>query len=394
MRKIFKKAITAVASLAMMVGMVAGMPAMDAKAGNLVARKNIYVSVPTGTNDVAIHIWSGANFGSAASGAGSFSWAKAMNKVQDGLFVIEADIYDNFGNGLQVGIVDTNAEYKSDSSDKPTYFSDIKSDMIDPSKTDVWLEVVGGSDYTIKTCAPVSITASDADIAANVETKIDAALALAATTDNKAAYDAALAAYNGLTDAQKAYVPASKLTSLNAGISTIQAAIDAENAAAAGKVTIYVQNTQNWEKVTLYSWKDSTEFFGGWPGKSMTACEKNAGWYSATFDITAATSFIFSNNDNGEQTANIEGVVAGTYWYVINKNDDGTITATASTTAPSGWVDEAAAEIVPDGNNDNADGNGQQAPTTADATPVAAAVAAVVLMGMAVVVLNTKKADR
>ena len=147
----------------------------------------------------------------------------------------------------------------------------------------------------------------------------------------------------------------------------------------------------------LYSWKDSTKFFGDWPGKDMTACTKNAGWYSAQFDITAATSLIF-NNGEGKQTENIEDVSAGTYWFTLALNENNQLVATASTTAPQGWVDEAAAEIKPvtpgDTNNTNNNTNNATTPSTGDATPVAAAVAAVVLMGLAVVVLNTKKANR
>lgn len=411
MRKIFKKAVTAVASLAMMAGLVAGVPTMEAKAGAPVGtdgQKTIYVVVDEArdgaTSGYALNFWNnGIDFGSNASvavpGWGGGTAKTGLQKVQSNLYKVSVTVYDelDFG-GIQVlALRDSdNVEYKSTSADDSALAEAIKNSLLDASSTEVWLKANAG--YKVEVTSPVAITATDEEIAANVTAKIDEALALSATKENKAAYDAAKAAYDGLTDAQKAFVPAAKLASLNAGIATIQAAIDAENAAAAGKLVIYVQNSQGWDAMKLYSWNGSTQFFGEWPGKDMTACTKNDGWYSAQFDISAPANIIFNNGD-GSQTQDIKDVAAGTYWYTLSVNDEGNIVATASTTAPENWVDEAAAEIKPvtpdDTNNGNGSGNGNAtAPTTADATPVAAAVAAVVLMGIAVVVLNTKKANR
>ena len=410
MRKIFKKVVTAVASLAMMAGLVAGMPTMEAKAGALVGTKTIYVvvdeardSADSATNGYALNFWTGGiDFGSNADvavpgwGGGT---AKQLQKVQSNLYKMSVNVYDDldFG-GIQVLALRAtdNVQYQSTATDDTALAEAIKTSLLDASSTEVWIKA--NADYKVEVTSPVTITATDEEIAANVTAQIDEALALSATKENKAAYDAAKAAYDGLTDAQKAFVPVAKLASLNAAIDTIQAAIDAENAAAAGKLVVYVQNSQNWDAMKLYSWNGSTQFFGAWPGKDMTACTKNAGWYSAQFDISAPANIIFNNGD-GSQTQDINDVAAGTYWYTLSVNDEGKIVATASTTAPENWVDEAAAEIKPVTPDDTNNGNGNTpaptpAPTTADATPVAAAVAAVVLMGLAVVVLNTKKANR
>lgn len=404
MRKIFKKVVTAVASLAMMAGLVAGMPTMETKAGALVGTKTIYVVVDeardSATNGYALNFWTGGiDFGSnaevAVPGWGGGKAKTGLQKVQSNLYKVSVTVYDDLDlGGIQVlALRDTdNVEYKTQSDTDTALAEAIKTSLLDASSTEVWIKA--NADYKVEVTSPVTITATDEEIAANVTAQIDEALALSATKENKAAYDAAKAAYDGLTDAQKAFVPAAKLASLNAAIATIQAAIDAENAAAAGKLVVYVQNSQGWDAMKLYSWNGSTQFFGEWPGKDMTACTKNAGWYSAQFDISAPANIIFNNGD-GSQTQDINDVAAGTYWYTLSVNDEGKIVATASTTAPENWVDEAAAEIKPVTPDDTNKGNGNTtAPTTADATPVAAAVAAVVLMGLAVVVLNTKKANR
>lgn len=407
MRKIFKKVVTAVASLAMMAGLVAGMPTMEAKAGAPVGtdgQKTIYVVVDeardSATNGYALNFWNGGiDFGSnapvAVPGWSGGTAKTGLQKVQSNLYKVSVTVYDDLDlGGIQVlALRDTdNVEYKTQSDTDTALAEAIKTSLLDASSTEVWIKA--NADYKVEVTSPVTITATDEEIAANVTTQIDAALALSATKENKAAYDAAKAAYDGLTDAQKAFVPAAKLASLNAAIDTIQAAIDAENAAAAGKLVVYVQNSQNWDAMKLYSWNGSTQFFGDWPGKDMTACTKNAGWYSAQFDISAPANIIFNNGD-GSQTQDINDVAAGTYWYTLSVNDEGKIVATASTTAPENWVDEAAAEIKPVTPDDTNKGNGNTTvPTTADATPVAAAVAAVVLMGLVVVVLNTKKANR
>lgn len=408
MRKIFKKVVTAVASMAMLAGMVAGMPTLDAKAGSLVCQKNIYVSVPNDTVGVGINVWQGLDT-TAGNASDNVTWAKAMSKVQDGLFKITGDMYDDFttGGGLQIILLDADGsnigEYKTDKTQKTTYWDAVNTVMLDSDTTDVWLELDRGNDYTVKVGSEVEIVATDAEIAAAAEEKINTALALEATKANKSAYDAAKTAYDGLTPAQKALIKQEKVTALTEGIAAIQAIIDAENAAASGTLTIYVTAEDGWETMNVYGWDGAD--FGSWPGKATTPCEKNDGWFSLSFNITQATNLIF-NNGNGVQTADINGVTAGTYWYVIKTAEDGSIIYEVSTTAPTGWVEEQAAVIeqvttVPTENGEAQapttapTENGEaQVPTTADTTPVAVAVVAILALGLGVVVLNSKKVNR
>lgn len=408
MRKILKKVVTAVASMAMLAGMVAGMPTLDAKAGSLVCKKNIYVSVPSDTVGVGINVWQGLDT-MAGNASDNVTWAKAMTKVQNGLFKITGDMYDDFttGGGLQIIILDADGsnigEYKTDSSQKTTYWNDVNTAMLDSDMTDVWLELDKDNDWTVKVGSEVEIVATDAEIAAAAEAKIDTALALEATKANKSAYDTAKSAYDGLTAAQKALVTSSKVTTLTSRIATIQAIIDAENAAASGTLTIYVTAEDGWETMNVYGWDGAD--FGAWPGKATTPCEKNDGWFSLSFNITQATNLIFNNGD-GVQTDDINGVTAGTYWYVIKTAEDGSVTYEVSTTAPTGWVEEQAVVIeqvttVPTENGEEQapttapTENGEaQAPTTADTTPVAVAVVAILALGLGVVALNSKKVNR
>lgn len=414
MRKIFKKVVTAVASLAMMAGLVA-MSSFEAFAGAPVGtdgKKTIYVVVDEQTDSengakpvsgYALNFWTGGLAGITKdvevpgwSGGKAYS----LTKVQDNLYKLNVTVYDdlNFG-GIQVlALRETdNVQYQTEVTD--TQAADIKTSFLDANSTEVWIKATAG--YKVEKTTPVAITASDADIAGAVVAKIDAALALEAKEANKTAYDSAKSAYDGLTEAQKALVPAEKVKKLDKGIADIQAAIDAANAAAAGKLTIYVKSEDGWTDMNIYGWDGAD--FGAWPGKATTACTKNAGWFSCSFDITKATNLIFNTTSvegDAKQTVDINNVSAGTYWYTVKKSvDGGKCQFEVSTTAPAGWVDEAAAVIEQETpgsgtGSGTGSGNAQTTPKTGDATPVAAAVATVVLMGIAVVVLNTKKANR
>lgn len=384
MRKIFKKIVTVVAAAAMMVGTIAGMPTTEAKAGELVAEKTIYVSVPTDSS-AAINVWSGLDAGSTPDNA-VVNWCKNMTKVQDGLYKITGNIYDDFGDGIQVVVIKDDAEagqYKADATEKKVNWAAIKASILSTSSTDVWLTLVDGT-YTLNVGSPVTITATDAKIAADAEALIDTALSKDATPANKAAYSAAKAAYDSLTAAQKALVPAAKVTSLTTKLAAI-------TASEAGKLTIYVTSEDNWSEMNVYGWDGAD--FGAWPGKTTTACTKNAGWFSLSFDITTATNLIFNANKDGDsnQTIDLKNITAGTYWVTVKKSVEGAkCEAEFSTTAPAGWVDEAADNIEQSTTNNDT----TTAPTTGDTTPVIPVVAAIALLGLAVVIMNTKKANR
>lgn len=76
-----------------------------------------------------------------------------------------------------------------------------------------------------------------------------------------------------------------------------------------GKRVFFV-NSPEWENVSLHRWGGSTASTV-WPGLGMTQIGSTEMYY---VDIpTDTTGIIFNNNDNGEQTANIEGTIGKIY---------------------------------------------------------------------------------
>lgn len=76
-----------------------------------------------------------------------------------------------------------------------------------------------------------------------------------------------------------------------------------------GKRVFFV-NSPEWENVSLHRWGGSTASTV-WPGLGMTQIGSTEMYY---VDIPAdTTGIIFNNNDNGEQTANIEGTIGKIY---------------------------------------------------------------------------------
>ena len=67
-------------------------------------------------------------------------------------------------------------------------------------------------------------------------------------------------------------------------------------------LVIYFVNTDNWSSVYAYTWTDSTQQLGAWPGKAMTLVEGNL--YSITVPAGAAN-IIFNSGNNGIQTDNL-----------------------------------------------------------------------------------------
>ena len=344
MRKFFKKAVATVAALAMAVAGLVVAP-KQVKAGNSCGFKNIYVSVPEGEEYVGINIWNGLD--SSAPSFSAAGWAKTMTKVQDKLFVISGTMYDDFNknkdtnpdwDGLQVILFDNaegsadHGQYKAcggDGTGQSAYFNDIADALLNTAETDVWLEVCTDGSWTIKVGSPVTITATDEEIAATAETKMDEALLLDANLDNKAKYVDAKDAYDALTDEQKALVDATKYPKITAALATI-ADIEAN---AAGELTIYVI-TESWTDTALYGWyEDDSKLAGAWPGKVLSADEKNPTYKVFKGTLTGAVKVIF-NNGTDQQTAQ-KYFVKGTYWVSIDGNNG----LNVSTTKPNGWVD-------------------------------------------------------
>lgn len=355
MRKFLKKAVATVAALAMAVAGLVVAP-KQVEAGNSCGLKNIYVSVPEEEEYVGINIWRGLD--SSAPSFSSATWAKTMTKVQAGLFVISGTMYDDFNqnkdtnpshDGLQIILFDdaegsaNHGQYQANGGDgtgKSAYFDDITDALLNTTETDVWLEVCTDGTWTIKVGSPVPITATDAEIAAAAEDKMDEAISLEANLDNKAKYVDAKGAYDALTADQKALVDATKYSKIRAALATI-ADIEAN---AAGDLTIYVI-TESWTDVALYGWyEDNSKLAGGWPGKVLSADENNPTYKVFKGTLTGPVKIIFNNNNNSnQQKTNEKYFIKGTYWVNIDGNNG----LNVSTTKPANWVENREEPTTP-----------------------------------------------
>ena len=346
MRKFFKKAIATVAALAMAVAGLVVAP-KQVKAGESCGDKKIYVSVPKGEEYVGINIWNGLD--TKAPSFTSADWAKTMTKVQAGLFVISGTMYDDFNknkdthpdwDGLQVILFDNaegssdHGQYKAcggDGKGQSKYFNDIADALLNTAEKDVWLEVCTDGSWTIKVGSPVTITATDEEIAAAAEDKMDEAISLEANLDNKAKYVDAKGAYDALTAAQKALVDATKYSKITAALAKIK---DIE-ANAAGDITIYVITEVEWKNLALYGWYDGgAELVGNWPGKVLSADDKNPTYKVYNGTLTKPVNIKF--NATGDKQSSSKYFVKGTYWVSIDKNNK----LNVSTTKPSNWVED------------------------------------------------------
>lgn len=409
MRKIFKKVVTAVASMAMLAGMVAGMPTLDAKAAADGSETEIVVVLSDNTDVDKLLL----DLNPSNQNAGITCEATVNTELGWGRDMYEFTQSQSNPKMYSItvkGSVDTTAtpaEYCTmqfvlvdDSSSLIKgfkYYSQDQSDMFN-NNSKIYISVNTAADdwsnFSSQTTDPTAITAAEviAAIAAIGDVEYTAE-----SLEKIEAAEAAVSAYEG---SESDITNLAVLTAARAEYNRLKAAADA---AASGTLTIYVTAEDGWETMNVYGWDGAD--FGSWPGKATTPCEKNDGWFSLSFNITQATNLIF-NNGNGVQTADINGVTAGTYWYVIKTAEDSSIIYEVSTTAPTGWVEEQAAVIeqvttVPTENGEAQapttapTENGEaQVPTTADTTPVAVAVVAILALGLGVVVLNSKKVNR
>lgn len=405
MRKIFKKIVTVVAAAAMMVGTIAGMPTTEANAATATTEINLYLSDVTGIEKVFLMF----NDASGAAGNTNITCSASTAEIP-GYGGAQGYILTNDSNNNKLYKITLSGDVKADQwcnmqfcfsgatatkagakvnlstySGSDQAMIDASGIFNDNSKVYLSVNMDNASSYP-QLQASLSATDPTAITATQVAEKITAIGTVTYTAESLAKIEAAETAFASYTGSNSDISNYATLTAARERYNQLKAA-------AAGDLVIYTQNAQNWAKMNLYSWNGSTQFFGAWPGTAMTACTKNNGWFSAKFSISAPANIIFNDGD-GKQTSDITDVTAGTYWYVIN--DDGT--ATVSTTAPAGWVDEAAANIekVEDttGNTTTAPSTGDTTPSTGDTTPVIPVVAAIALLGLAVVIMNTKKANR
>ena len=97
--------------------------------------------------------------------------------------------------------------------------------------------------------------------------------------------------------------------------------------------TIHYQNADNWAEVCAYAWNDADTLLGAWPGTLVSENEDNAGWYDMVLTTDSnGFNFIFNNNNNGGQTADLStGVLTGDVELWVTGN-------TVSTEAPEDWT--------------------------------------------------------
>lgn len=358
MRKVMKKIVASLATVAMAAGLFATMPAQETKAAT--TKEVVFVlSDMTDVGEVLIQVnsnvaecsatekkipgWGESDFGYVTTKEGdckfklTLSVTDTVSKEPDNYCSLKVVVLKKDGSAVLKGqnFYAQNFAEKYNAADK-VYVS------IDMSK-DAWKDDAAISDITTKD--PTKVDAS------GVIAKIDEIGTVELKEESLSKINAAETAYNNFIknggDAADV-TNYSKLTAAKTKYAELQAAEDAKFA---GKLTVYVNvKATGWNKVCLYSWdRDNTKYFGDWPGNELTALKKNVGWYSCSFDITREARVIFNNGEGGgsNQTVDWTGVKAGTYWITLSeKESDGKFKVDkVSTKAPSDWKDEAAQEV-------------------------------------------------
>lgn len=352
-KNIFKKIVASLATVAMAAGLFAAMPAEEAKADVKEATDTEWLIKGSFTGST----WPDVQMSAKSSGVYEYTTEVAAGNhafiIHSGSAEVKEKDYDKAGTN-DFTFVTTEAK-------KVTITLKVSElgGAGDDGKGYYW----GGTYYVPMDSVGVHVTFEAATKTAGqiVSANIKEVLKKEATIDNKYAYDEVLKSYEALDATEKAKVDAADAKALQDAVKKINELKAAEDAKYAGKITIYAKPPK-WEKVSLYGWAtdDNAEVFGNWPGnQKLTEMKKNAGWYSCTFNMTEAIGVIFNNDNNGEQSADWTKMKPGTYWVDFSqstKNEKGHFIVedkNISTTAPSGWQEEAAQEVT------------TQAPTTA-----------------------------
>lgn len=347
MRKIFKKAMSFVASVAMVVGMIASVGTTQAQAATKTT--TIHVKAPEAWTSINMKFGVGESWdvleGYETFKNNEFGEAITDNTTLAGYYTVSLNADDTtvinglFNNGSW-GAGNQTGNFTNLALDGSEY----------------WCTIDGQYTASFSKIDPSAITASDVVAAINEigtvtldsKAKIEAAETavanyLAVSSDYKTDD---ISNYSTLTKARKDYDDLVKAE---------EDKKKAEDAAAAGELTVYVKAPENWEAAKLWAWTSTGDLFEAWPGEGMTACENNDGWYKATIKTDGKASIIFNNGD-GEQTKNIEDLVAGVYWFELVMNEGETqYDAEVSKDAPNGWEDEEKAEIETEAKDDNND---------------------------------------
>ncbi len=86
-------------------------------------------------------------------------------------------------------------------------------------------------------------------------------------------------------------------------------------------VKIYVDVTAtNWTECSIWAWDNDANYTGGtWPGELLSKDGDNYVWNVPADALGKTINVIFNNNNNGEQTADINGVVMDQdHYFVVN----------------------------------------------------------------------------
>ena len=75
-------------------------------------------------------------------------------------------------------------------------------------------------------------------------------------------------------------------------------------------VRLDASSVSSWNSVYLYSWTNTGEPCGAWPGIQLS--QDNDNWYSYTFNSSIENVNIIWNSGQGAQTINIENVTEST----------------------------------------------------------------------------------
>lgn len=322
MRKLTKKIIVAVLSLAMVMGVMSIPTFADPTSTTAVV-----VVLPDGTdaNNVYLQINSSETTGAITctnTTANPIGWGALYVPTKNGneyTFTFSGSLGPSDYTSMGIVICkDANAigGYKYYPQDNESMFNDnakiwIKVDIVD-NGTSTWPSL------NATNTDPSAITA------AQVMEKIDA-IGTVKFPESIGAINEARSAINSYTG------DVADITNMAVYTAAVARLAELEEASK-GKVTLFVKDDASWGKIGVHMWSGSTPF-STWPGKTADSLTGYEGWYAVEFDVTEVpASFKVTNGvSSGKQSNQIDNIVKGTYWVIVTDNG-----AALSATAPAG----------------------------------------------------------
>lgn len=400
-KNIFKKIVASLATVAMAAGLFTAMPAEEAKAaaGNKETELILVVSGDTAFDAIYLDINDGANSQNAGITSPStpknnvFGWGREMyvcEKVSGTTNKYSVKTKGTLNDGEYCNM-QFNFEKDGQLVAGCKYFP--QNNMAQFNDNAVIYVTINVDDHTSTMWGGVPGSVKDPTIpdAAGVVEAINAIGTVELTDACKDKIVAAETAYNNHIKAGGLKADVTNYDKLTSARAAYDKLVADENAKAAGTLTVYVKSP-GWKSMNVYGWEGAD--FGKWPGKTLTPLKENKGWFSVSFEISKATNLIFndSKEEGAEQTVDWNNVKAGTYWLVLSEKDGTKYKVdNVSTTAPTGWKEEAAEKIENKAPVTQTQTQTQTKPVanTGDVAPVV--VMLVVAMAAASVVIASKK---